>query len=279
VELLFFIERALWVVTLIVEALLVLRLVRDGLLRRYPLFAAFLTAEIVCSVALMQTDMKSRVYAEAFRTCTLIMTVFRLGFAAELYERICEHFPGIGKFRLGLAAGVVFIAALIAAFTFRPNLANQWGFPQTVVLVVLRFQNEIFAAALALTWVFLRYVLSIRQPFQPNILRHWGIATIYFGAAAAANLAILVSGGGAPAVFPINSALLAVHLICFLAWFRLMRRSGEKLPPFQRLLPDEVQAVERYNRELMETVTSLPGQISARQSGNPNTPLRRARLH
>jgi len=35
-----------------------------------------------------------------FRICTMIIFVFRLGVAAELYEHICEHFPGIGDFVL-----------------------------------------------------------------------------------------------------------------------------------------------------------------------------------
>ena len=70
---------------------------------------------------------KSLAYTEAFRVFTLIMTVFRLGVAGELYERICEHFPGIGRFRVGLAAVLVLIAGLLTVFTFRPDLVDQLG--------------------------------------------------------------------------------------------------------------------------------------------------------
>ncbi len=258
------------------EALVVVRLARERLLRRYPFFAAYLAADIVCSGVLMQTDIKSRGYAAAFRICTLIMTIFLLGVAAELYERICEHFPGIGIFRAGMAVVFVLLAALITVLTIRPNLVHQWAFPQTVVIDIVRFQSEIFGGVFVLTWIFLRFVLSIRQPLRPNVLTHWSIATIYFGASGAAYLAGLLSGGGA-AIFPINCAMLAVHLACFLAWFRLMRRSGEGLPAFERLSPDQVQSVERYNRELLEVVTSLPNEISARQAENQDIPLHRAR--
>ncbi len=275
-ELFFLIERTLWAASLAAEVLVVVRLAREGLLRRYPLFTAFLTADVICSIALMQTDIKSRSYAEAFRTCTLIMFVFRLGVAAELYERICEHFPGIGRFRAGMAAVLVLLAAQVTVFSFHPNLVDQWAFPQTVVMVVQRFQSEVFAAALVLTWIFLRFVLSIRQPFRPNVLTHWSIATIYFGVSGAAYLIGLLSGWGT-AIFPINSAMLAIHLVCFLAWFHLMHRSGEELPSFQRLSPDEVQTAEQYSRELLRSVTSLPGEISARQADNRDTPLHRAK--
>jgi hypothetical protein len=276
VELLFYLERALWLAAVLAEALLLVRLFRQGLIRSYPFFAGFLMALVVGGLVLMQFDIKSRSYAEAYRICELILFVFRLGVAAELYERICEHFPGIGIFRAGMAAVLISLAAFVAIFTVRPNLVNQWAFPQTIIWVVLRYQGEIFGGALVLTWIFLRFVLSIRQPFRPNVLTHWTIATVYFGASGAAYLAILLTGGG-NAILPIGCAMLAVDLACFVAWFRLMRRAGEELPAFRRLSPDQVEAVEYYNRELMTTVTSLPGEISARQAENQDTPLHQAR--
>ena len=194
VEVLFSIERALWMAAVLAEALVLVRLFREGLVRRYPFFTAFLVALVIGSVVLMQTDIKSRGYAQAYRICELILFVFRLGVAAELYEQICKHFPGIGVFRAGMAGVLILLAGLLAVFTFRPNLVHQWAFPQTIVMVILRFQGEIFSGAFLLTWIFLRFVLSIRQPFRPNVLTHWTIATIYFGASGAAYLAALLAG-------------------------------------------------------------------------------------
>jgi hypothetical protein len=277
VEVFFHLQRALWVASVLAEVLVLVRLFREGLVRSYPFFAAFLTALAIGSLVLMQIDVKSRDYAQAYRICELILLVFRLGVAAELYEEICKHFPGIGVFRAGMAGVLILLVGLVAVFTVRPNLVNQWAFPQTLVVVVLRFQGEVFGGVLLLTWIFLRFVLSIRQPFRPNVLTHWTIATVYFGTSGLAYLAILLAGGGT-AVFPINCAMLVVDLACFGAWFHLMRRSGEELPGFRRLSLDQVEAVERYNQALLETVTSLPGEISARQAENRDTPLRRGRL-
>ena len=272
----FSIERALWAATVLAELLLIYRLFREGLIRRYPFFATFLMADVICSMVLMQTDIKSRDYSQAFRICTLIMTLFRLGLAAEVYEHICKHFPGIGRFRVGMAAVLMLLATLLAVFTFRSNLVDQWAIPRTIVLVIQRYLGEIVAAVFALTWIFLRFVLSIRQPFQPNVWNHWRIATIYFGVSGAAHL-VALSTGRTMAILLINSAMLAAQLVCFLAWFHVMRRSGEELPAFQRLSPDQVQTVEQYNRELLGTVRSLPGEISARQAENRDTPLHRGR--
>jgi hypothetical protein len=215
----------------------------------------------------MQLDFHSRVYAEAFRTYALVIVVLRVGVAAELYERICEHFPGIGKFRFGLASLLVVLAAVVAVAAFRPDLSSQWIFPQTLAHMVRRFQGEIFAGVFLFMWIFFRYVLDIQQPFRPNVLNHWRIATIYFGVSGMHALAVLATGGGV-AVHPINAAMLAADTGCFIAWMRLMRRAGEQLPWFQRLSPPEIEAVERRHQDLLETVTSLPRAISDRLTEN-----------
>ena len=225
----------------------------------------------------MQFDIKSSGYAEAFRVCTLILFVFQLGVAAELYARICEHYPGIGAFRIGMAVALVLVAALAAVSTFRPKLTGLWAFPLAAIVVAQRFQSEIFAGAFVLTWIFLRFVLSIRQPFRPNVLTHWSITTVYFGASGAVNLAVLLTAGG-KLVYAVSCAMLAAQLACFVAWFRWMRRAGEEMPVFPRLSLDQVRVVEEYNRELLETVTSLPGEISVRQAENRDTPRHRARI-
>jgi len=276
VELFLSIERVLWVTEVVAEALVVIRLLREALFRRYPFFVLYLTAEVITSIALMQIDLKSRSYAEAYRTCELILTLFRFGVAVELYQSICKHFPGVGTFRAIMAIAFVILAALFAVFSFRPSIARQWAFPQTITLVVLRFEAQILGVALVLTWLFLRYVLSIRQPFRPNVLTHWTIATVYFGSTAAGYVAALLSGGG-NIVFPINCAMLALQIGCFLAWFILMRRSGEQLPTFRRLSSDQITMVENYESQLFRTVTSLPSQVSARQAEGRDIPLHRAR--
>jgi hypothetical protein len=276
VELFRILEQWLWIGATAAEVLVLIGLFRQRLLRSYPFFATFLATDAVGGLILMQFDPSSPAYAHAFRTCTALMAVVRIGVAAELYERICEHFPGIGWFRAGMAAVFILLAALVAASNFRPDLARLGRLPVTVVSEVMRFQGEIFAGAFILTWIFLR-LLSIKQPFRPNVVSHWKITTVYFGVSGVTHLLVLATGGS-KAVYPFNCLMLAGEFACFLAWFRCLRRSGEQLPAFPRLSLEQVQAVEDYNRELLRAVTSLPAQIAARQAENPDTPVHRAQL-
>ncbi len=252
---------------LIAQGLWVVRLFQQRLLGRYPLLALYFGVETVFGVLAIQVNYHSYAYAEAYRTYNLIIPLFRVGVAAELYERICEHFPGIGKFRIGLASFLLVLAAVIAASIFQPDLTAQWVLPQTIVTVIRRFQGEIFATVSLLAWIFFRYVLNIRQPFRPIVLNHWRIATVYFGVSGANALAILIAGRG-PVIYLINSAMLAADIGCLICWIALIRRSGEELPEFQMLSPDEIEAVDRRSRELLETLRSLPREISGRLTEN-----------
>jgi hypothetical protein len=264
----------LWIGATAAEILALIGLFRQHLLLSSPLFATFLATESVCSLVAFRLDLNSPAYAHAFHTFTVILAVVRIGVAAELYERICEHFPGIGWFRGGMAGVFVLLAAFVAASNVRPDLARLMRLPVSVLLEIMRFEGEIFAGVFILTAIFLR-ALSIRQPFRQNVVSHWRIGTIYFAVSGAAHLTTFAIGGK-NAVYPINCAMLAGQMACFLAWFRCMRRSGEQLPGFPRLSLEQVQAVEDYNRELLRTVTSLPAQISARQAENQGTPVHRA---
>jgi len=267
VELFVPIERVIWALSLVAESLLILRLFSQRLVVRYPFFTAYLGMELLAGFVLIRLGVHDRAYAGRFSAYTFTLLIIRVGVAVELFERICEHFPGIGKFRFGLAGILVLISTVGAISILRPDLAAQWMFPHTYAMVARRFQGEIFAAAFLFMWIFFRYGLSVQQPFRPNVLNHWRIATIYFGISGAASLALLASGGGS-AVHPINSIMLAADTVCFLSWIRLMRRAGEQRPPFARLSPSEIEAVERQHEDLLGTLTSLPGQISGRITEN-----------
>lgn len=260
-------ERVLWAASIVIEALVAIRFVYTRLVKMYPFFVTFLVIEVITNVIGWRADITSRGYAETYRNCELILTVFRIGAVVELYERICNHFPGIGSFRGFLASILILLAATAAVFTMRPDITQQWAFPQTIANVILRYEGEVLAGTLFLTWIFLRFVLSIRQPFRPNVLTHWTISTIYFGAIGVAFLAILITGGG-NMVYPINCLMQAGQIACFIAWFCLMRPSGEELPAFPRFPPGQAEAIQNYARELMSAVKSLPSQISARQGQN-----------
>jgi len=273
VSLVLAIQKALLLLSLAAEAGVVLCLLHQRLLQRYPFFALYLSNEIAWGIIAIRFDFLSPSYANTFRWYVLLTAVLRIGVACELYERICEHFPGMGKFRFGLATFLVLLVAIVSASSFKPDHhPGQWA----LLTGINRYQGEIFAGVFLFAWTFFRYVLNIKQPFRPNILNHWRIATVYFGISGAHALAILIVKRR-PIIYPLNCAMLAADIGCFIAWMWLMRRSGEQLPWFYRLSPAEIEAVERHNDDLLDTVRLLPREIAGRLGENLGIPSHRVR--
>ena len=238
-------QRALWVACLAAEVLLVGAMVYRRLVRRYPLFASYMALDAVGGALLIQLDYHSPAYANAFRIYLIALVVLRLGAAAELYERISEHFLGIGRFRFYLAAVLTIMAALISVATFRPDISSQLGFPQTSVILLQRFETTALCLVLLLTRFTLLKFLNIHPPIRSNVLMHWTLLTLYFGISALSSAATILIGGGR-SILPINIAMLVCDLVCLSIWIAEFRKTGETVP--------EVAPISREERVYHQAV-------------------------
>jgi hypothetical protein len=224
------IQRGLWVAVLAAQVLLIGSLVQKKLARRYPFFILYLAADAVWGVTLMQVDFNTQAYAYGYRIYTIMACALQLGVAGELYERICEHYVGIGNFRLHMAGWMAAVMALLSFLTFRPDLAAQWGFPQTMAIWAERYELAVICGVLILTRLFLHNFMAARPPMRPNVLRHWTILVCYFGVIAAGFAAFLSVHNTPSAIYAINLTMLAGELACLLAWTRVLTPIGEAVP-------------------------------------------------
>jgi hypothetical protein len=222
-------QRGLWVAVLAAEVLLIGTLARRRLFSRYSFFVLYLAADVGWGATLIQIDFRSVAYAYAFRLYLLMICVLRLAAAAEIYERVCEHFRGIGSFRGYMAAVLLTLGVLLSLAFFSPALAPQWRFPQTLAMLFERYETTILCCGLILTRLALHHFLRVRPPIRPNVLRHWTLLAAYFGVGAVSSGAVLILGGGR-LVVPINLAMLLADLICMLTWARSLTIEGEIVP-------------------------------------------------
>jgi hypothetical protein len=184
------------------------------------------------------------------------MLVLRLGAAAELYERISEHFLGIGRFRFYLAAVLTIMAALISIATFRPDISSQLGFPQTGVILLQRFETMALCLVLLLTRFTLLKFLNIRPPIRSNVLTHWTLLTLYFGISALSSGATILIGGGR-SILPVNVAMLACDLVCLSLWIAEFRKTGETVPEIAPVSAAELAYHQAAKDAVLEEVDRL----------------------
>jgi hypothetical protein len=249
-------QRALWVACIAAEALLVGAVCYRRLVRRYPLFVSYLALDAIGGALLIQVDYHSPAYAYGFRGCQIALVVLRLGAAAELYERISEHFLGIGRFRFYLAAVLTIVAALISIATFRPDISAQLGFPQTSVILLQRFETTALCLVLLLTRFTLLKFLNIRPPIRSNVLTHWTLLTLYFGISALSSAATILIGGGR-SILPVNVAMLACDLVCLSIWIAEFRKTGETVPEVAPISAEERAYHEAVKDAVLEEVDRL----------------------
>ena len=235
-----------WVACITAEVLLVGNVCFQRLVRRYAFFVSYLAVDAIGGALLIQLDFNSPAYASGFRSYQIALVVLRLGAAAELYERISEHFLGIGRFRLYLAAVLTIMAALISIATFRPDISSQLGFPQTGVILLQRFETTALGLILLLTRFTLLKFLNVRPPIRSNVLMHWTLLTLYFGISALSSAATILIGGGR-SILPVNVAMLACDLVCLSLWIAEFRKTGETVP---EVAP--ISAAERAYHQAMK---------------------------
>jgi len=250
------IQRGLWVACIAAEALLVGALCFRRLVGRYAFFVAFLALDAIGGVVLIQLDYNSPTYAYGFRIYQIGLLVLRLGAAAELYERISEHFLGIGTFRFYLVGVLSIIASLVSIATFRPDISAQLGFPQTGVIVFQRFETTALCLVSLLTRFTLFKFLNIRPPIRSNVLTHWTLLTLYFGISALSSGAAICVGGG-PSILPLNVAMLACDLLCLSMWIRAFRKVGETVPSVAPISAGEQAYHQLLKDAIVEEVDRL----------------------
>ena len=250
------VERGLWVACIAAEVLLVGALCFRRLAGRYAFFVSFLALDAIGSVLLIQLDYNSPAYAYGFRIYQIAMLVVRLGVAAELYERISEHFLGIGTFRFYLVGVLSVVATLVSIATFRPDITAQIGFPQTGVIVLQRYETAALCLVLLLTRFTLFRFLNIRPPIRSNVLMHWTLLTLYFGMSALSSAAAIYVGG-TMSILPVNVLMLACDLVCLSMWTGTLRRVGERVSSVAPLSIEDQAYRQVLKDAILEEVDQL----------------------
>jgi hypothetical protein len=249
-------QRALWVACMAAEVMLVGALYHRRLARRYALFVTYLALDVASGVLLIQLDYHRPVYAYGFRIYQIALMVLRLGAAAELYERISEHFLGIGRFRFYLAGVLAVMATLISIATFRPDVSAWLGFPQTGVILLQRFETTALCLILLLTRFTLHRFLNIRPPIRGNVLTHWNLLTLYFGISALSSAAAILVGSRS-SILQVNVAMLACDLICLISWTAAFQKTGETIPKVTPISAQEQAYHQAVKDAVLEEVDRL----------------------
>ena len=203
-----------------------------GLVRRYPWFSIYLAAVSLRSTLLLtgNPDPHSLVFRTIWLIGEPVVIVLQALFVLEIYRRIEQHYPNIGKIGRRVLVLVVTISAFMCAITLAPDLralaTQSTSVPFSVLVraafVVKRCESFIFCGLLILTLVFYSFWYT---PKRSNATVHASVAAVYFAVTSAYYIALNLHWS----YWEASVLNLVGTTLCYAVWAFLLRKDGEGL--------------------------------------------------
>ena len=241
------------------QAAVALKLYRTGIYCSYRLFFLFLMAGIVRSIMLLGFDPTADVTYRYIWLCTEPMLLAtQAGFAAEIFLKTTTY-RRIAQDRLWLftVLGCGVVAVCLATSLFLVPESSNWNAVFRTILVARRYTLSALAAFLVLFTLFFEV---FRVPGSGNLSVHRRIAALYLGGLGAAQTVMTMLPYSGAAVVGSNIGSLAVSILCFGLWVRLLTRSGELASEWPVLTAAEAQNLEARGDALVARVAHLRNQ-------------------
>jgi len=238
------------------------RLLLQGLGGVYPALVAG-----SCAFALQQTMLilsvhhafsRSRMQI-AWKLTEPLAWLFWAWIVLELFSKWTRSYRGIGRFGRYLFVALIAVALLVslAAWPFEwKALVSKGDF--RIYYIIHRVLMATFAVFTFLVWLFFR---NYPTPVAPNVVRHTAVLLSYLAVSSLSILADTLSGTTLTA--PVNLLLVTVSAGSFSAWAILLTRKGEAKESIPFIPPEEIEKIERINRELLILMKKLPDEVGA----------------
>lgn len=243
-----------WWLSVVAESALIFTLLRRKLYRIYPLFAAYIAADVVVSVGMMWLvpDTNSKAYARAWSFTEPVLVVLQVAFAVELYLRISDHYRNFERIRPRLLWSCLLSALVISLLVLFIDMPAHWKSPLVQsIFLAKRVAAFALAAFIVVVTVFLRI---FPVPMRPNVTAHRRIAAAYF----LANTCLYFTANLRPSITnPANLALMALTGGCFVAWMMCLKAEGEAVEIRPEPSPSEIHAHLQRGQDLVRRVGSI----------------------
>ncbi len=245
----------LWWISIVAESILLARLIRVNLYRRYIWFTAYIVSDIVCSLTMMwlTPDPHSVVYAWVWVWTQPVLLTLQLALSIELYRLIADHYRNFERYRARLFWTCLISATAVSALTLIVDLRHVvWKSPilQSEFLAKRTVTFALSGFVIA-TSIFLRL---FPIPIRSNVTVHRRIATVYFLANAANYCALDV---GLLSTYTAGIALMIITGCCFVAWAVFLKPQGEQVETPPAPTDGEIEKHLRQGDKLLQRVREI----------------------
>jgi hypothetical protein len=251
-----FLERLLYFSGLLVAAVLLLRMAREGLLARYRFFGLLLACLLVEGLAVLIVRRGTDTYLYAYIGMESFLWLVQALVVAEMLSLVVREYPGIarsGRKFLWLALGVaISVSLLFGSFHLSGPSGENYileGYFQ--IARAIAFTLLVFLAST------LGFLFWFPIPLSRNVIVYAVGFSVYFTCRALTRLAGTLLG---PEEFVVLSTIsVSILFGCLVLWVFFLNKKGEitSLTVGHRWQPGESQALviqlESINRTLLRS--------------------------
>ncbi len=213
--------------SLLGTSLVVAKLVRTNLDRRYRIFFLYFAFRVFnLSVALV-ADATATWYAWYFLATTFIVWSFYLLVVRELVGLVLEKYAGLRTLgRWFLYAGII-VSAVVSLVSLLPKITPATPLKSKGFFYVLAVDRGITFGLVVFLLLLLIFLSRYPVPLGRNVLVHAGLFTAFFLSSTFTSL--LKSVFGQSVLTPVDTALVGFGAACTFAWFFLLSPKGEEV--------------------------------------------------
>src|ERR1035437_528515 len=236
-------------VLLLGSVLMVLKLYRTGLYRRYPIFFAFFIFRIPNSIWPLFLETSSDIYQKVWVLTDPVGLGFYVLMVVELYKLVLDKYKGLytlGRWVLYISLAISVSIDVVALLPRIKPIAAQRSRVMSYLLATERGIDTALA-------IFIILILCFLSFFPVKLSRNVRVNALVFSIFFLSNTFVLLMRSlfGKHLIDQVNTVLLGVTAASVVAWLALLRTAGEDL----RLAP--VPSGPEHESRLLTHLDSL----------------------
>ena len=218
-------------IQIVAYVLLLRRLIRSGLYKKYQYFSLLIAFESIRLPVMAALPNRSDVYAHAyFATSPIVWTLFVL-VILELFQLVLRNHAGVASLGRKAMTCALAISAAIAGSTLMIDLQHTAA-ESAVLFNFMLLERLVMTSLLLLLLCILAFLAHFPVPLSRNIRVHVSIFAAYFAVRTVLLFLRLWFGLEIVTAFNVVAAIVAIG--CLLAWTKLLTADGEALPAPRR---------------------------------------------
>ncbi|MFY9725260.1 MAG: hypothetical protein WAJ87_07175 [Bryobacteraceae bacterium] len=228
------IQQYLQILLLLGSILVVAKLYRSGLWRKYPVFFAYFAFRIPNSVWPLTVGTGSLVYLELWLYTSPVCVVFYVLLVAELYRLILEKYRGLETMGRWAMYAATVVSVVISVLALLPHFTPAMPQRSKHVGYEIALERGVDFSLVVFILLLLLFLSRFPIPLSRNVVVHAAIFSLYFLTAALGSLLHALWGINLSA--EVNLFLSCTSLLCVVAWLLLLNPAGENVPAHLPLL-------------------------------------------